>query len=202
MKQGGQKAKGNAYERKIAELFTKAYYPDGDGEVRRVPMSGAWDKRSTPGDLIAFKFRYKRRINDEMIIDISFPLVVECKNWKDVKHFFTGLYGAESAIFDWMKQAEMDAQPTNRIPLVVFKLYRQSNIGMLRATDFTRLKELFGEPDFKYYFLRRYSAKFADAIDDFIHYPDLLVFFLLEDFLEWIDWSHFKIQKYIRSYTK
>jgi hypothetical protein len=201
MKPGGQKAKGNAYERKIAELFTKAYYPDEDGEIRRVPMSGAWDKRSTPGDLIAFKYRLKG--SDEMIIDTSFPLVVECKDWKDVKHFFTGLYGNESAIFDWMRQAELDAKPTGKIPFVSFKLYRQANIGILRATDFSRLKELFGEPEFKYYFLRRYpSRKVPDDLEDCIDYPDLLVFFLLDDFLEWIDWSHFKVQRYIRSWTK
>jgi len=197
MKLGGQKAKGNAYERKIAELFTEAYYPDGDGEVRRVPMSGAWDKRTTPGDLIAFKYRLKG--SNEMVIDTSFPLVVECKDWRDVKHFFSGLYGKESAVFDWMKQAELDAKPTGKIPFVAFKLYRQENIGMLRATDFSRLKELFGEPNMKYYFLRRYNK--VSNIPT-VEYPDLLVFFLLDEFLKWIDWSHFKVQRYIRSYTE
>lgn len=196
MKPGGQKAKGNAYERKIAELFTKAYYPDGDGEIRRVPMSGAWDKRSLPSDLCAWKYTLKA--SSEMICDTSFPLVVECKDWKDCKHFFTGLYGDESAIFDWVRQAEMDAKPTERIPLVVFKLYRQNNVGILKATDFSKFKELFGDPGFKYYFLRRCVFD----TNELIEYPNLLVFFLLDDFLEWVDWSHFKIQRYIRSYTK
>lgn len=193
MKQGGQKAKGSAFERRVAEIFTEAFYPDGDGEIRRVPMSGAWDKRSSPGDLIAFK--YKLRGSEEMIIDTSFPHVVECKDWKDVKHFFSGLYGNESAVFDWMMQADNDAKPTGRIPLVVFKLYRQRVIGMLKTTDFSRLTDLFGEPEAKHYFLKRFTIG-TDC------YQNRLVFLLFDEFLDWIDWSHFKIQKYIRSWSR
>lgn len=193
MKQGNQKAKGSSYERFVAGEFTKHYYKYDDGEVKRVPMSGGWDKRNSPGDLIAFKFRLKS--SDEMVIDESFPFVVECKNWKDIKHFFSGLYSNESAIFDWIKQVSDDSVVSKKIPIVIFKLYRQHSISILKSTDFYKLKELFGDPLFKYYIIKRNCS--FDAVDD--NYENSLVFFLLKDFLNWIDWEHFKVQKYIRS---
>ncbi len=100
MKKGRQKQKGTAYERMIAKLFTEAYYSAEDGEFRRVPLSGGWDKRTAPGDLIALKYVDKE--GEAMVIDSSFPFSVECKTWRDenVKHFFSGLYSNETVIFE------------------------------------------------------------------------------------------------------
>ncbi|GAG44752.1 unnamed protein product, partial [marine sediment metagenome] len=114
----------------------------------------------------------------------------------NVKHFFSGLYSAESVIFEWMDQSITDAALFDKMPLVVFRLFRQKSIAMLRATDFHKLKEMFGEPGFKYYFLRKYPVDVEENVK-----PNLLVFILLKDFISWIDWEIFKISKssYIRS---
>jgi len=186
-----------AYERDTGKTFTKAYYPSEDGEFRRTSafaQSGGWGKGMAGGDLVALKYG----IGDEMFIDKSFPFSLECKNWqeKNVKHFFSGLYSAESVIFDWMDQSIADAEKFNKMPLVVFRLFRQKSIAMLRATDFSKLKELFGEPEFKYYSLRRYSQESSPA--------DYLIFILLKDFIDFIDWEVYKFsgRQFIRSVVK
>lgn len=193
MKKGSQKAKGNAYELVIAKLFTETYYPAEDGEFRRVPLSGGWDKRAAPGDLVALK--YVDTEGEEMVIDRSFPFSVECKTWKDenVKHFFSGLYSEESIFFDWIRQACADSSPVRKTPLVVFKLYRTENIAMLVSTDFYQLASLFGNFVGKIYNIEKIMSKNEKEI------PQKLVFVLLKDFLEWIDWEVYKLSDKVRS---
>jgi len=193
MKRGGQKAKGNAYERVVAKIFTETYYPAEDGEFRRVPLSGGWDKRAAPGDLIALKYVDKE--GEEMVIDRSFPFLVECKTWKDenVKHFFSGLYSEDSIFFDWMLQACGDSSLARRLPLVVFKLYRTENVAMIVSTDFYQLANLFGNFVGKIYNIEKIMPKDEGAV------PQKLVFVLLKDFLEWIDWEVYKLSNKVRS---
>jgi len=194
MKPGGQKTKGNAYERHIAAIFTEVYYSDGGGEFRRVPLSGGWDKRVAPGDVIPLR-KYK---NGEMVLDTSFPfLPIECKNYRDanVKHFFSGLYSADSVIYDWALQAWSDAQYSKKMPLVVFKLYRAKDITMIRGGDFGKLCEIFGNPKAK--FFKLYQTTLAGEL----LMP--LIFILLSDFIDWIDWEVYKLKdsgRFIRSY--
>jgi len=194
MKQGAQGEKGHAYERVIGALFTEAYYPEGSGEFKRVPQSGGWDKRVTPGDLMALK--RVSNDSDEMIIDRSFPFSIECKNWKDIKHFFSGLYASDSQLFKWMEQASNDAAVAEKIPLVVFKLYRQSHVVMLNSYGWHRVRELFGEFPGKYY-----------GMDRVVPDGDKRGFYfcLLTEFLEYIDWEVYKFSgkaKFIRSIIK
>ena len=191
MKPGGQKAKGSAYERKVAELFTKHYYSDGDGEFRRVPMSGAWDKKVAPGDIIPLKRSY----GESYTFDEQFPFSIECKNHSDIKHFFSGLYSAESDIWLWMEQSSYDASSAKKIPIVVFKLYRTFDVVFLKKEHIRRLEDLFGELKDRYYIIGR-----CNITDDEAASATGMVFLLFKDFLEWIDWGHFKVQRFIRSY--
>lgn len=199
MKPGGQKRKGSAYERVIAKLFTEQYYSD-DGEFRRVPLSGGWDKRVVPGDLMALKYS---GIDDteglSMIIDKTFPFSIECKNYRDenVKHFFSGLYSNKSQMFDWLEQAENDASPSNKYPLVVFKLYGSNNIVMTNDTTFHGLRGMFGLFPGNYFKLALCNSKGYELTES--------VFFLLDDFFEWVDWGVFKTiakAQYIKSLIK
>jgi len=196
MKKGGQGAKGGAYERALTELFTKAYYPDGDGEFQRVPRSGAWDERIVGGDIMAFKYAY----DGKLLIDQSFPLSVEGKNWRDenVSHFFTGLYcKEESEFFLWMAQSVKAAEKTKKMPLVAFKLYRQENVAMMRSEDFWKISQMFGSFPGPMYMM----AKMQPATEE-SSLQVSLVFMLLKDFLEWIDWQTYKLAdktRYIRS---
>jgi hypothetical protein len=193
VKKGAQKEKGHAYERDIAAIFTEVYYPDGGGEFRRVPLSGGWDKRVAPGDIIPLK-AYK---SGEYVFDKSFPFSIECKNYRDenVKHFFSGLYSAESIIYSWASQALNDSRLANKIPLVVFKLYRAKNIIMIHGHDFGKLTEIFGIINKKQFKLVKTNEKGM--------YISTLVFLLLSDFTEWIDWDVYRLKdasRFIRSY--
>jgi len=181
------------FEREVARLLTVVYYPDGDGEFRRVPQSGGWDKKVVTGDIMALKKTYE----DSFVFDVTFPFSVECKTHRDIKHFFSGLYSKDSELFQWMQQAEDDCRHIpNRRPIVTFRLYRQKIVSMLKAEDFSKLKEMFGEPKFKYYFLRKYPTEFEENFD-----INLLVLCLFSDFVEWIDWGIYKM-KYIRSMVR
>ena len=161
-------------------------------------MSGGWDKRAAPGDLIPLKFMASQAMQGETgmnaVLDAAFPFSVECKNWKDVKHFFTGLYSAESDIFGWMRQAIGDAAPSGKIPIVVFKLYRAENIVLIQAGDFNKLREYFG------LFPGTIYGATKNGLEGMA-----VVFVLLKNFVEWIDWGFYKIQgkaRYIRSIVK
>jgi hypothetical protein len=188
MRKGGGKAKGHHYELVIAEIFTKAFYPDNDGIFRRTPLSGGWSKSVAPADLIPFKFIKANEHDTEAIIDNDFPFSVECKNHRNIRHFFTGLYASECEFFDWMKQSIEATAINKKMPIVVFRLFRQNDLCILRNEDFVKLQELFGNTGHKDYFLK--SGEFS------------LRFFLLKDFLGWIDWHTYKIMghtRYIRS---
>lgn len=202
MRKGGQKAKGNAHQRWVADLFTPAYYPAGDGEFKSTPGSGGWDKRAAPGDVIAFK--YLDMETKEMGRDKTFPMVIECKDWRDenVKHFFSGLYSEDSQLFDWMAQAWEDSLVVKKMPIVVFKLFRTENIVMILSTDFYSLAQNFGNFVGKIYMIEKtmpkeqksYKEKIVERSDaqmTFLMHQEM-VFVLLKDFIEWIDWEIYK----------
>jgi len=189
MKKGGQKSKSGRHERRIAELFTREYYPDGEGEFRRTPSSGGWDKRIAPGDIQPFVYLdYKQ---PEMQLDRSFPFSIECKDWHDdnVKHIFSGLYSKPSQVYEWMEQADNDARASFKMPVVVFKLYRTEDLVMMLMRDWGQLKAYFGIFDSPTYKI--------------IGGPEMILFCKLEPWLEWIDWGFYKAlnrrKKYVSS---
>lgn len=197
MRKGGQKAKGSAHQRRVANLFTPAYYPEGQGLFKSTPGSGGWDKRAAPGDVIAFK--YIDEETKELGRDKNFPMVIECKDWKDanVKHFFSGLYSDESQLFDWMEQAMDDALVVKKIPIVVFKLYRTENVVMLMSSTFNKLADLFGNFTGKIYIIEKIMPKGYNKEQEAYQ---KLVFVLLKDFIQWIDWRVYMLgEEYIRS---
>jgi len=205
MKKGGQKAKSNAHQRRVAGLFTSAYYPTDDGLFKSTPGSGGWDKRAAPGDVIAFK--YIDEETKEMGRDKTFPMNIECKDWRgeSVKHFFSGLYSDESQLFGWMEQAWEDALLIKKMPIVVFKLYRTENVVMLLSTDFYSLTNYFGNFVGKIYTIEKImpkeqkshkekTIKHSRGETTFLMHQEL-IFILLKDFLEWIEWELFKSGK-------
>ena len=191
MRKGGQKAKGNAHQRAVAAIFAGAYYPNGGGIFKSTPSKGGWESRAVPGDVIPF-----REIDPTgaaisgaaMTIDLRFPFSIECKDWKDenVKHFVSGLYSAECQFFDWMEQSQSDASCVGKMPIVIFKLYRTKNMAMLSSQDFREIANSFGNFVGKMYVLERIMPMNEAAASQ------KLVFVLLSDFIEWIDWHIYK----------
>lgn len=193
MKKGGQKKKSYAHETAVGKIFSQAYYHSGDGLfIRRDSVGGIRDKKDVPGDLIAFK--YLSQDKEEMAIDKSFPFCLECKDWKDenVKHFFSGLYSQESVLWDWMRQSWEDALLSKKMPMVVFKLFRTENLGMLLGKDFYSLGNIFGNFPGKFYVLEKVEKEDST-------FETRMIFFLLKDFVEWIDWENYKFKDRIYS---
>lgn len=200
MRPGGGKAKGSAYERAVAEVLTKAYYPDGDGLFQRILPQPIPKKGEVRGDLKALKYRtdfpitrYEGQdLSRYLVFDNSWPFVVECKSYKEVKPFFCGLYAKETALFDWMDQAAEVADIEKHTPLVVFKIFRSEHIAMLRTTDFSRLMDMFGVCKAK-----RFRLTMLVEGNE----TKGMTMLLLTDFLSWIDWGVYKVGgcRYIRS---
>jgi len=175
MKVGRQKEKGNRHQRSICEIFDKVYYLEGDGLFKSTPGSGGWDKQIAPGDVQPFFYKGKR-----LILDHSFPFSIECKNWRDqnVKHVFSGLYSKPSQIFDWMEQSTNDSSFSGKTPIVIFKLYRSQNVVLMSLADWNKLQQIFGVFPSKIY-------KISGG-------PMHVIFILLKDFTNWIDWGYYK----------
>lgn len=104
------KAKGSAYERKIAKIFSDEY----GITLKRTPKSGGFSKANAQfcGDITA--------------IDANFVLHIECKNQKVI------------TIEKWITQSEEDCQK-GKIPVVVYKRMRGNKVGdyiNMRLEDF------------------------------------------------------------------
>ena len=204
MKRGGGKAKGSSYERVVAKILTAAYYPDGDGRFERILSHPIPAKGETRGDLVALRY-FTTGPDDEksLIKDSSWPFTVECKSYRDVRPIFSGLYASETALFDWMQQAAAVAAVDKKTPLVVFKVFRSANVAMLDRRDFARLQEMFGIPGFSFYMVvwRPRICK-GPIVAAGSEVEKALVFMLLADLLDWIDWGVYKLAgrgQYIRS---
>ena len=203
MRPGRQKAKGYSHEMAIGRIFTEAYYPDNDGIfLRRDSLPGIRDKKLVPGDLVAMK--YLSKDEEELSIDKTFPLVLECKHYSNqtLKHFFSGLYSNESQIWDWIEQVWDDSLHVKKIPIVIFRLFRTEDVVEILSTDFHQLSNYFGNFPGRFYKLKRVrEAGFKVDKKAYLKHSserglvfghDCLYFFLLKDFLKWIDWSMFK----------
>jgi hypothetical protein len=202
MKRGAGKGKGSAYERHVRDILTAAYYPDGGGMFSRIYSHPIPKKGEVQSDLKAFKYvRSGDPLGTEekiLVVDNSFPFSVECKNYKGVKPLFCGLYSKESEVWSWMRQAV--CARGSKIPLVVFRLFHTADVAVLRSEDFSQLRGTFGLYPYKSYVLT-HTFKASGSSEEPIQ--ESLVFLLLKDFLEWIDWGVFRVssatQMYIRS---
>ena len=126
-----------------------------------------------------------------LVEDKSFPFAIECKNYRVIKPIFSSLYSKDCELWDWMKQSKESAG--DKIPLVVFRLYHGKDIIVISSPSFGRLSELFGSYKKKFFAIKSYEESMI---------KETLYLFLLEDFLEWIDWCVFRAvgaSKYIRS---
>lgn len=191
MRPGGGKEKGSSYERAVAEILTKAYYPEGGGVFKRVE-SKAGKKGEKKSDLLSLKYITDPTSGEkDLILDRSFPFSIECKNYKEVKPVFCGLYAKDSEIWDWMKQAEDSAQ--GKMPLVIFRLFRTMHVVMFNLETWVKLHETFGEFPTRGFRISQGSPQESTRT---------LCFFLLSDFLEWVDFGVYRISestRFIRS---
>jgi hypothetical protein len=181
MKKGGSRRKGNAFELHIAKCFTTAFYPDGDGIFRRIPLSGGWDKSLLCGDLMALK----GTTGKASTLDARFPFSIECKHHSGMKPLFSSLYCAKSDLFNWMAQAADDSEGHSKIPLVVFRAFRSEDLLCVRNMDYANLVEQFGDYDCQ-------TVQVTLSLAGLVIEEERLRIMKLDEFLEWVDFQHYK----------
>jgi len=137
------KRKGNAYENKVAKMFTKWLgHP-----FRRVPSSGGWDKLAGDGKKVAPGDIY---CSDP---DYHFCHVVECKNRERSWDFGRLLTGKCKPFWDWWDQVCGDAEPfvpheqegswsLGRSPMLVFTKNGEEDFVAVEYESFPCEKDL------------------------------------------------------------
>ena len=102
------KAKGSAYEQKIADLLSKEF----DKEFRRVPLSGSIDYLKgdiwTPHDTAWW------------------PYCIECKHYKEIE-WNNLLTSKTTNIFGFWAQTLREAETMNKKPLLIFRWNRSKD---------------------------------------------------------------------------
>src|SRR5690606_21174130 len=116
----GAKAKGAAYENKVAKMLSKYW----GGKFHRVPASGGlqWgNDHRVAGDIVAPP-------------EADFPFVVECKKQEGwvMEHIFLDIGKPR----EWWKQAVNDARRVGKTPMLVFSRNRAKDFVMLPYDGF------------------------------------------------------------------
>jgi len=133
------KRKGRSGEQQASKLLTKIMYPNGDGEVRRTPMSGAWHGvASLTGDLICLK-------NDA--IDETLPFYWSVK-WhkRETIPAFAILAGNFSVLKKWLAQAKAMIPTVLYYTILLWKSDATEWYVCMDLYDFEQLKEAFTWP--------------------------------------------------------
>jgi len=125
------KAKGSAFEAKIAKRFTEEF----GKEFKRVPLSGAleWMK----GDIVCIK-------------DTAwFPYTIEAKHYKEIN--WNSLLTAKSSdMFSFWEQTQREADVMEKKPLLVFRWDRSKDY--VAFDDDTQLDNYLEVSSFGHYF--------------------------------------------------
>lgn len=126
-KRKNSKAKGNSYELKVSKILADKLAPL---KFIRVPGSGArvgginFDKFGSlfsgeslnifVGDVVA---------SNETEVGLKCKVSIECKSYATAENFSIIMLGT-SKIFGWMKESEIDAAKTGKVPILIFKWNR------------------------------------------------------------------------------
>ena len=121
------KVKGNSFELKVSKILSEQLSPL---KFIRVPGSGArvggmnFEKFGGlfsadtiglfVGDVVA---------SNETEVGMKCKVSIECKSYANVDRFSLLMSGS-SKIFEWLKEAEIDAEKTGKVPVLIFKWNR------------------------------------------------------------------------------
>lgn len=127
MKKVNSKAKGNSFELKVSKLLSEALAPL---KFIRVPGSGA---RVGGMNFVKFGGLFSADTiglfvgdvvaSNETEVGMKCEVSIECKSYANVEGFNLLMSGS-SKIFEWMKEAEIDAGKTGKVPVLIFKWNR------------------------------------------------------------------------------
>lgn len=115
------KTKGNAFERKIANLLSERFkdYLGVEKGFRRNPDSGSFFGGKNVSRVDQYNQDYA--LFGDLICPKEFNYSVECKNYKAPPSFAAVLAGNVSEWDKWLEQAKSDAAKSNRNMLLIVK---------------------------------------------------------------------------------
>lgn len=115
------KTKGNAFERKIANLLSERFkdYLGVEKGFRRNPDSGSFFGGKNISRVDQYNQDYA--LFGDLICPREFNYSVECKNYKTPPGFAAVLAGAVSEWDKWLEQAKSDAAKSSRNMLLIIK---------------------------------------------------------------------------------
>ena len=153
------KAKGNAFERAVADHLTEVF----GYNFERVPNSGAfvggknnqrYDKLSKSQQLI-----YE---GDILVPDELYHLKIECKSYKDFG--FHQLFSENKLLDSWIEQAYSE----DKLWFLIFKINRRGTFVLLDDSNWECIEECLTSSNYmkyKNYCIVSYDQFFEDAKD-------------------------------------
>ena len=126
-KRVNSKAKGGAFERKIANLLNEQF---GTKEFNRTPGSGAF---ATTHELPAHI-----TVAGDLITPLKFKFCIECKKGYNDQTIHS-LLDYNSKIWQFVEQCEKDAKKMKKVPMIIYKQDRRDTLVITYKDMFTTL---------------------------------------------------------------
>ena len=120
-KKVNSRAKGSAFERKIASLFNDRFKTK---EFSRTPGSGAFATTHTLPDHL--------KIYGDLITPDKFKYCIECKKGYN-KQAVASLFNNRSDFWIFMEKCEKDARACKKLPMLIFKQDRQPTLAVIKS---------------------------------------------------------------------
>ncbi len=115
------KNKGSTFERKIANMLSERFEPVTGVKqgFRRNPDSGAFFGGSNVRRTMTHNLEHANF--GDIICPENFIFSVECKHYKSAPAYSSVVKGSIKQWDDWLKQAEQDAQSSNKKTFLIIK---------------------------------------------------------------------------------
>ena len=129
-KRKNSRAKGNAFERKVADMLNKRF---STKEFCRTPGSGAFatSHKNLPEHL---------KLYGDLITPINFRYVIECKKGYN-KENICSFFSKKSEINSFIKQADKESKYSNKPFIIILCQDRQKPICILHKDNVTYIND-------------------------------------------------------------
>ena len=126
-KRVNSKAKGGAFERKIANLLNEQFETK---EFNRTPGSGAFATTHQLPDHIT--------VAGDLITPKNFKFCIECKKGYNDQTIYS-LLNYSSKIWEFIEQSEKDANKLKKVPMIIYKQDRKDTLVITYKDMFTTM---------------------------------------------------------------
>ena len=124
-KRVNSKAKGGAFERKIANILNEQFQTK---EFNRTPGSGAFATTHQLPEHIT--------VAGDIITPLNFKFCIECKKGYNDQTIYS-LLDYNSKIWQFVEQCEKDAKKTKKVPMIIYKQDRRDTLVITNKDMFS-----------------------------------------------------------------